>query len=41
LMNQAAFHELIGDENIQPTLTGAVSRAREILGTPHPVTKVA
>ncbi|HUB26115.1 MAG TPA: solute carrier family 23 protein [Tepidisphaeraceae bacterium] len=41
LINQAEFHELIGDENIQPTLAGAIRRAREILGTPHPVNKVA
>jgi sulfate permease, SulP family len=33
LMEQAAFHEHIGDENIQASLEGAIERAREILGS--------
>lgn len=32
LLSQAEFHHHLGEENIQPSLAGAVRRAREILG---------
>lgn len=35
LMSQAEFHRHLGDENIQPSLTAGIQRAREILAATH------